>query len=86
MLGLGETDDEVKDAIRDLRAHGVDLLTIGQYLPPDEDHLPLRRYATPAEFDALGAYARELGFVHVESTPLVRSSYHAEQAPVARAR
>ena len=86
MLGLGETDDEVRDAIRDLRAHGVDLLTIGQYLPPDQDHLSLRRYAAPAEFDALGAYARELGFVHVESAPLVRSSYHAERAPVARAR
>jgi lipoic acid synthetase len=86
MLGLGETNDEVKDAIRDLRAHGVDLLTIGQYLPPDNEHLPLRRYATPAEFDELGAYARELGFVHVESAPLVRSSYHAERAPVARAR
>ena len=80
MLGLGETNDEVREAIRDLRAHGVDLLTIGQYLRPDDDHLPLRRYATPAEFDELGAYARELGFVHVESAPLVRSSYHAEQA------
>jgi len=86
MLGLGETNDAVKDTIRDLRAHGVDLLTIGQYLPPDNEHLPLRRYATPAEFDELGAYARELGFVHVESAPLVRSSYHAERAPVARAR
>lgn len=86
MLGLGETNDEVREAIRDLRAHGVDLLTVGQYLPPDDDHLPLRRYATPAEFDELGAYARELGFVHAESAPLVRSSYHAEQAPVASAR
>ncbi|MHC4550031.1 MAG: lipoyl synthase [Planctomycetota bacterium] len=84
MLGLGETLDEVREALRDLRAHGVDLLTIGQYLPPDEDHLPLDRYATPEEFAALGAYARSLGFVHVESAPLVRSSYHAEQAPVAR--
>ncbi len=86
MLGLGETNDEVRDALGDLRAHGVDLITIGQYLPPDDDHLPLRRYATPQEFDELGAYARDLGFVHVESAPLVRSSYHAEQAPVARAR
>ena len=86
MLGLGETTEEVEEALRDLRAHGVDMVTIGQYLRPDAHHLPLERYATPAEFDALGAYARSLGFVHVESAPLVRSSYHAEEAPVARVR
>lgn len=83
MLGLGETQHEAKQTIADLRAHGVDMLTVGQYLPPDDEHLPLERYATPAEFDELGAFARELGFVHVESAPLVRSSYHAEAAPVA---
>ncbi len=83
MLGLGETQHEAKQTIADLRTHGVDMLTVGQYLPPDDEHLPLERYATPAEFDELGAFARELGFVHVESAPLVRSSYHAEAAPVA---
>jgi len=83
MLGLGETHDEVLETVRDLRTHGVDMLTVGQYLPPDAEHLPLRRYATPDEFDEIGAFARDLGFTHVESAPLVRSSYHAEQAPVA---
>ena len=83
MLGLGETQGEAKETIADLRTHGVDMLTVGQYLPPDDEHLPLDRYATPTEFDELGAFARELGFVHVESAPLVRSSYHAEAAPVA---
>ena len=86
MLGLGETDDEVRETIRDLRDHGVRMLTVGQYLRPDDDHLPVARYATPAQFEALGAYARSLGFEHVESAPLVRSSYHAEQAPAARCR
>ena len=86
MLGLGETNDEARETIRDLREHGVELLTIGQYLPPDANYLPLDRYVTPAEFDELGAFARELGFARVESAPLVRSSYHAEDAPVATAR
>ena len=86
MLGLGETDDEVRETIRDLRDHGVRMLTVGQYLRPDDDHLPVARYATPEQFEALGAYARSLGFEHVESAPLVRSSYHAEQAPAARCR
>jgi lipoic acid synthetase len=83
MLGLGETNSEVKQTLRDLRAHGVEMITIGQYLRPDEDHLPVERYATPDEFEELRLFARELGFAHVESAPLVRSSYHAEQAPVA---
>jgi lipoic acid synthetase len=86
MLGLGETGEEVRRAIRDLLDRGVSMLTIGQYLRPDDEHLPVERYATPEEFAALGAYARELGFAHVESAPLVRSSYHAELAPVATAR
>ncbi len=80
MLGLGETISEVKEAIRDLHAHGVARLTLGQYLRPDENHLPVERYVPPAEFEELGAYARTLGFAHVESGPLVRSSYHAERA------
>jgi len=82
MLGLGETNDEVREALAGLRAKGVDIVTIGQYLAPDADHLPVERYATPEEFAELAERARELGFVHVESGPLVRSSYHAERAPV----
>lgn len=86
MLGLGETDGEARETIRDLRARGVEMLTIGQYLAPDGDHLPVERYAHPDEFEALGEYARGLGFVHVESAPLVRSSYHADAAPTGAAR
>ncbi len=86
MLGLGETDDEVRETIRDLRDHGVRMLTVGQYLRPDDTHLTVARYATPEQFEALGAYARSLGFEHVESAPLVRSSYHAEEAPAAHCR
>jgi len=82
MLGLGEATDEVREALAALRASGVELVTIGQYLAPDADHLPVARYATPEEFADLGAHARDLGFLHVESGPLVRSSYHAERAPV----
>jgi lipoic acid synthetase len=77
MLGLGETDDEVRAGIRDLRSVGVELLTIGQYLQPSASHLPVARWWHPDEFAALGEYARSLGFAHVESGPLVRSSYHA---------
>jgi len=84
MLGLGETTEEVETAIRDLRGAGVEILTIGQYLRPDDDHLPVERFAPPEEFAALGAFARDLGFLHVESAPLVRSSYHAERAPTTR--
>ena len=77
IAGLGETDDEMRGAIADLRAVGVELLTVGQYLQPTNRHLPVSRWWTPDEFVALGAYARGLGFTHVESGPLVRSSYHA---------
>ncbi len=77
MLGLGETVDEVLAVMRDLRSHGVDILTLGQYLRPSPRHLPIVRYVPPAEFDALGQAGREMGFAHVESGPLVRSSYHA---------
>jgi lipoyl synthase len=79
IAGLGETDDEMRSAIADLRAVGVDLLTIGQYLQPTNRHLPVSRWWTPDEFAALGEYARGLGFTHVESGPLVRSSYHARR-------
>lgn len=77
ILGMGEEPAEVRAAIADLRAVGVDILTLGQYLQPSADHLPVARWVTPTEFDELGAYARGLGFAHVESGPLVRSSYHA---------
>jgi lipoic acid synthetase len=80
ILGMGETVDELHSAIADLRNVGVDVLTLGQYLRPSADHLPVARWWTPDEFDALGEYARDLGFAHVESGPLVRSSYHAKQA------
>jgi lipoyl synthase len=77
MLGLGEDTAEARAAITDLRAVGVDILTLGQYLRPSAAHLPVARWVDPAEFAELGAYARSLGFAHVESGPLVRSSYHA---------
>ena len=80
MLGLGETEDEVVAVMRDLRAHQVDIVTVGQYLRPSRDHLPIRRYYTPAEFADLKRAGEQMGFRHVEAGPLVRSSYHADQA------
>jgi lipoic acid synthetase len=77
IVGMGETIPELHAAITDLRSVGVDILTIGQYLRPSTHHLPVVRWYTPDEFEALGAFARSLGFAHVESGPLVRSSYHA---------
>ena len=79
MLGLGETNDEVLEVMRDLRAHDCDMLTLGQYLQPSLDHLPVARYVTPDEFDALRVAGEAMGFRHVASGPLVRSSYHADQ-------
>jgi lipoic acid synthetase len=79
MLGLGETLEEVKAVMRDLRDWGVDILTIGQYLQPSKQHLPIERYYTLEEFAELRRYGLEIGFRWVESGPLVRSSYHAEQ-------
>jgi lipoic acid synthetase len=79
MLGLGEQTDEVHAVMRDLRAVGCDILTLGQYLQPTRDHLKIDRYLPPSEFDELRQVAAELGFRHVESGPLVRSSYHAWQ-------
>jgi lipoic acid synthetase len=80
ILGMGETTDEVRGAIADLRNVGVQVLTLGQYLRPSAHHLPVARWWTPAEFAEVGEYAEGLGFAHVESGPLVRSSYHAKQA------
>jgi lipoyl synthase len=80
MLGLGETSEEVRAAIVDLRSVGVDLLTLGQYLRPSPRHLPIVRWWHPEEFSLLGDEARQLGFAHVEAGPLVRSSYHARRA------
>lgn len=77
MLGLGETEAEILNTLADLRCVGCDRLTLGQYLRPSLSHLPVEKYWTPAEFDRLGAIARDLGFTHVRSGPLVRSSYHA---------
>ncbi len=79
MLGLGERDDEVAQALADLRTAGVSLLTLGQYLSPSPDHLPVERFVPPAEFDAWAGRARALGFRDVAAGPLVRSSYHAEK-------
>ena len=83
MLGLGETEDEVIDVMRDLRAHHVDILTLGQYLRPSPKHLPIVRYIEPQEFARLREIGREIGFPHVEAGPLVRSSYHADDSHAA---
>jgi lipoic acid synthetase len=80
ILGLGETDAEVRAAMADLRAVGVEILTIGQYLRPSTDHVPVVRWWHPDEFEALAEYGESLGFAHVASGPLVRSSYHAREA------
>jgi lipoic acid synthetase len=80
MLGLGETEDEILAVARDLRDAGVDIFTMGQYLAPTGDHHPVRKYWTPEEFAELGRKALDLGFHHVESAPLVRSSYMAHRA------
>ncbi len=80
MLGHGETVTEVIEAMRDLRAVGCDRLTIGQYMRPSLEHLPVQKYWTPGEFDELGAIAQQMGFSHVRSGPLVRSSYHAGES------
>jgi lipoic acid synthetase len=79
MLGLGESWEQVEQTLRDLRAHEVDLVTIGQYLQPSAHHHPVMRYWTPDEFGQLEKLAYDLGFIHVASGPLVRSSYHADQ-------
>ena len=78
-MGLGETTDELIATLRDLRGVGVELLTLGQYLRPSAAHLPVAKFYRPEEFAELAVVARELGFAHVESGPLVRSSYHAKR-------
>jgi lipoic acid synthetase len=85
MLGLGETLDEVREVIRELAGLGVDILTLGQYLAPSKQHLPIERYVHPTEFAELEQFARDAGITHVVSGPLVRSSYHADgQAQLVR--
>jgi lipoic acid synthetase len=79
MLGLGETDDEILQVMRDLRAHDVNMLTLGQYLQPTAHHLPVLRYAEPARFEEFGRQAAAMGFAHAACGPMVRSSYHADQ-------
>ncbi|MDX1573724.1 MAG: lipoyl synthase [Methylophaga sp.] len=78
MLGLGESIDEVKQVLRDLRTHGCRMLTLGQYLQPSRHHLPVERFVTPEEFAELAEFAKSLGFEQVASGPMVRSSYHAD--------
>ncbi|MFK5950718.1 MAG: lipoyl synthase [Methylococcales bacterium] len=78
MLGLGEQEDEVKQVMQDLREHGCSMLTLGQYLQPSKDHLAVKEYVTPAQFDRYAEIAKALGFKNVASAPLVRSSYHAD--------
>jgi lipoyl synthase len=84
MLGLGETQNEALQVMRDLRAVGVDILTLGQYLRPSPNHLPVMRYVPPQEFDEFRSAGYEMGFGHVESGPLVRSSYHAAESALNR--
>lgn len=79
MVGLGETDEEVLQVLKDLRAHDVDMLTIGQYLQPTRYHMPVARYVTPETFEQFAAFARSIGFTSVASGPMVRSSYHADK-------
>ena len=79
MLGLGETKDEVLESMRDLRASGVNILTLGQYLQPTREHLPVAEFITPEVFAEYKSAGHEMGFRYVESGPLVRSSYHAEK-------
>jgi lipoic acid synthetase len=79
MVGVGETDEEIVEVMRDLRAHSVEMLTIGQYLQPSAHHLPVARYVEPAVFEDYARIASELGFIHAACGPLVRSSYHADQ-------
>jgi len=82
MLGLGESEEELFTALRDLRQVGCDILTLGQYLQPTLQHLPVIEFVAPEKFELYGSQARTLGFVHVASGPRVRSSYHADEFSV----
>jgi lipoic acid synthetase len=79
MLGLGETDEEIIEVLKDLRAHDCEWITLGQYLQPSKYHIPVTRYVTPEQFEMLGNVAKDLGFLNVASGPFVRSSYHADK-------
>jgi lipoic acid synthetase len=79
MVGLGETDEEILEVMRDMREHDIDMLTIGQYLAPSNSHLPVRRYVHPDTFKMFEEKAYEMGFVHAAVGAMVRSSYHADQ-------
>jgi lipoic acid synthetase len=79
MLGLGETLEEVRQVMQDLRQHNVDMLTLGQYLQPSRDHLRVEEFIHPDEFEKLRTFGESLGFAHIASGPLVRSSYHADK-------
>lgn len=79
MLGLGETEDEIIQTMKDLREAGCEVMTIGQYLQPSKKHYPVKEYVTPEKFDEYKKIGEKLGFRHIESSPLVRSSYHAER-------
>jgi lipoic acid synthetase len=85
ILGMGEDYGEVVGALADLRAVGVDIVTLGQYLRPTAAHLPVARWWTPEEFESLRLVGEDMGFAHVESSPLTRSSYHARGAAAAAA-
>ena len=78
MVGLGETDEEILQVMRDLRTHNVDMLTIGQYLQPSQHHLPLKRFVTPDAFKDFEHAALGMGFINAACGPMVRSSYHAD--------
>ena len=79
MLGIGETDDEIKQTLEALKAHQVDIVTLGQYMRPTKNHLPVDRWVTPETFEAFRTYGLNLGFTEVASGPLVRSSYRADR-------
>jgi lipoic acid synthetase len=83
MVGLGETDEEIVQTMRDMRAHDIDMITIGQYLAPTSHHLPVRRYMHPDGFASFEKQAYELGFTHAAVGAMVRSSYHADQQAAA---
>ena len=78
MLGLGESSEEIKCVLKDLRKNQVDMVTLGQYLQPSREHLAVEKFLHPKEFESLGSYAESLGFKTVASGPMVRSSYHAD--------
>jgi lipoic acid synthetase len=79
MVGVGETKEEVIQVLEDMHAHDIDMVTIGQYLQPSRDHLPVERFVHPDEFDEYARIGEKMGFHHIASGPLVRSSYHADQ-------